>query len=82
VLYDELAKEVGANVILADECITLDTRGSVIYGPAGKLIATISLDNMVVVDTPDALLVMPTDRAQDVKKVIERLQAEGKTQYL
>jgi hypothetical protein len=28
------------------------------------------------------LLVMPMDRAQDVKKIVERLQAEGKTQYL
>src|SRR5437763_3222138 len=82
VLYDELSEEEGANVILADEGITLDTRNSVVYSSAGKLIATIGLDNMVVVDTPDVLLVMPTNRAQDVKKIVEQLQAEGKTQYL
>jgi hypothetical protein len=69
-------------VILADECITLDTHNSVVYSSTGKLIATIGLDNMVVVDTPDALLVMPMDRAQDAKKIVERLRAEGKTQYL
>jgi mannose-1-phosphate guanylyltransferase len=82
VLYDELSEEEGANVILADECITLDTRKTVIYSSAGKLIATIGLDGLVIVDTPDALLVAPADRAQDVKKIVERLQAEGKSQYL
>jgi len=43
---------------------------------------TLGLDGMVVVDTPDALLVAPADRAQDVKRIVERLKDEGKTHYL
>jgi mannose-1-phosphate guanylyltransferase len=42
-----------------------------------RLVATLGLKDIVVVDTPDALLVMPRDRAQDVKKVVEAVRATG-----
>ena len=82
VLRDELQASDDANVVLTDEHIGLDTRNSVVYSTTGKLIATIGLDGMVVVDTPDALLVAPADRAQDVKKIVEQLKAQGTTEYL
>lgn len=81
VLYDELCDSAGANVVLTEH-VGLDTHGSVVYSSTGKLIATIGLDGLIIVDTPDALLVAPADRAQDVKKIVERLKEEGKTQYL
>lgn len=81
VLYDELSEGDGANVLLTEH-VCIDTYNSVVYSSTGKLIATIGLDGMVVVDTPDALLVAPADRAQDVKKIVERLKQEGKEQYL
>ena len=81
VLYDELSEGDGANVVLTEH-VGIDTRSSVVYSSTGKLIATIGLDNIVIVDTPDALLVLPADRAQDVKQIVERLEKEGKTQYL
>ncbi len=82
VLYDELCEGDDANVILTPEYLGIETRNSVVYSATGKLIATIGLDGMVVVDTPDALLVAPADRAQDVKKIVEQLKEQGKTQYL
>ena len=82
VLFEELTAGNGANVLLGADHVGVDTRNSVIYSADGKLIATVGLDNMVVVDTPDAILVAPIDRAQDVKKIVERLKSEGKSDYL
>ncbi len=40
------------------------------------------MKNIVIVDTDDVILVCPKDRAQDVKKVIEKLKKDGKDNYL
>ncbi len=81
VLYEELRENRGDNVVLAEH-IGIDTRGSLIYSAGSRLIATIGLDSLIIVDTPDALLVAPIDRAQDVKKIVEHLKSEGKNKYL
>ena len=46
------------------------------------MIATIGLSDMIIVQTADALLICPKDRAQDVKTVVETLKEQGKDQYL
>jgi mannose-1-phosphate guanylyltransferase len=48
----------------------------------GKLVALVGVSDLVVVNTDDALLVCPLDRAQDVKKVVEELERIGKREYL
>jgi mannose-1-phosphate guanylyltransferase len=63
------------------ESVLVDTRGSLILG-AGRLVAAIGLDEMIIVDTEDALLVCPRSRAQDVRKVVEALRRARKTRYL
>jgi mannose-1-phosphate guanylyltransferase/mannose-6-phosphate isomerase len=63
------------------ESILVDTRGSLILGDR-RLIATIGLEDMIIIDTEDALLVTPRSRAQDVKLVVEALRRAGKTRYL
>jgi hypothetical protein len=45
-------------------------------------VATIGLEEFVVVDTPDALLICPKERAQDVRDVVEWLKKEGRQEYL
>lgn len=82
VLRDELSDVEGQNVVLAARHLALDTHNSLIYGPSERLIVTVGLDNIVVVDTPDALLVMRADRAQDVKQIVEQLRETGQTSYL
>ncbi|MCA9605104.1 MAG: mannose-1-phosphate guanylyltransferase [Myxococcales bacterium] len=54
-----------------------DARGCYVRAPAGKLVALVGVRDLVVIDTPDALLVVPRERAQDVKAVVEALRAEG-----
>ncbi len=63
------------------ESILVDTSGSLILG-ARRLVAAIGLDDMIIVDTEDALLVCPRSRAQDVRKVVDALRRAGKTRYL
>ena len=63
------------------ESVLIDTRDSLVLGER-RLIATIGLEDMIIIDTEDALLVCPRSRAQDVKLVVEALRRAGKTRYL
>jgi mannose-1-phosphate guanylyltransferase len=58
----------------------MDTRNTLVVSE--KLVVTIGIDNLVLVETPDAILVCHKDRAQDVKEVVSRLRAANKDQYL
>jgi mannose-1-phosphate guanylyltransferase len=53
--------------------------GGVVVPASGRRIAIVGLDDVVVVDTPDALLVTTRARAQDVKLVVDALKAQGRT---
>ncbi|XKE47496.1 mannose-1-phosphate guanylyltransferase/mannose-6-phosphate isomerase [Halomonas organivorans] len=46
-----------------------------------RLVATVGVDDLVVVETKDAVLVARKDRVQDVKKIVERLKSEGRSEY-
>ena len=59
------------------DVIAIDAGGVVVPG-GGRRIAIVGLDDVVVVDTPDALLVTTRARAQDVKAVVDALKAEGR----
>jgi mannose-1-phosphate guanylyltransferase len=77
-LYQNLLSKTDENKnLIMGETVNIDTNGSVIYGREGKVIATIGLQDMVIVDTEDALLVCPKSRSQEVKKVIEELKKRG-----
>lgn len=69
------------NVVQADH-IHVDTSGTLVYSDGARLIATIGLENFLVVDTGDALLIAPRERAQDVKKLVDQLRATGRTELL
>ncbi len=61
--------------------VLLDVHDSFVSAP-DKLVAVIGCDELVIVDTDDALLVCDKRRAQDVKKVVERLGDTGQVRYL
>ncbi len=79
-LRDRVRADVSGNSV-EGESILVDTTGSLILG-GRRLVAAIGLDDMIIVDTDDALLVCPRSRAQDVRKVVEALRRAGKTGYL
>lgn len=72
-IYAELAKNESSNIVKGKH-IGIDTRSSLIYGTDKKVIATIGIKNLAIVDTGDALLVCRKDRSQDVKKIVEKLK--------
>ncbi len=79
-LLDVLSGDEDRNV--ADgRLLARDSRGCYVRS-AGRLVAAIGLDEMIIVDTPDVLLVCPRARAEEVKELVNRLAAEGDAQYL
>lgn len=77
VLYE--ADENG-NVITGKQ-INIDTKNCISYSKK-RLITTIGVENLIIVETDDAVLVCDKTRAQDVKIIVEQLKAEGENQYL
>jgi mannose-1-phosphate guanylyltransferase len=70
----ELARQDDHDNALPDEAIGVDAVGCFVRAPAGKLVALVGVRDLVVVDTEDALLIVPRDRAQDVRAVVETLE--------
>jgi mannose-1-phosphate guanylyltransferase len=69
------------NVVIGATHIGVGTRSSFIQG-GKKLVATIGLEDVIIIDTDDAILVCARDRAQDVKLIVENLEKDGKVEYL
>jgi mannose-1-phosphate guanylyltransferase/mannose-6-phosphate isomerase len=70
---EDISEKDEAGNIIAGNVIDIGSRNSIVY--AGKrLIATVGLEDMVVVDTPDATLVCRKDNTQDVRKVVDELK--------
>jgi mannose-1-phosphate guanylyltransferase / mannose-6-phosphate isomerase len=78
---DEVATKDKAGNIIGGRVVHIDNQRSVVYGDR-RVVATIGLSDMVVVDTPDATLVCPKSRAQDVKKIVEILKQQGAPEHL
>ena len=72
---DENGNVIGGNVV------AVNTQNCVIEG-SGKLIATVGLRDMVVVDTEDAILISTKENAGEIKQVLAKLREQNKNQYL
>jgi mannose-1-phosphate guanylyltransferase len=79
-VYQLLAKKNGENV-LAGQGYTLDAEGNFLWSPS-KFVAAIGVRDLVVVETPDALLICPRDRAQDVGKIVKWLEEQRRKDLL
>ncbi|MGE3273284.1 MAG: mannose-1-phosphate guanylyltransferase [Chloroflexota bacterium] len=73
-ILEVLDRDADGNAVHGEH-IGLDTQNSLIYGTS-RPIATIGLSDLVVVETPDVILVCRRDRAADVRKLVDRLQAD------
>ena len=63
------------------DTITVDTTNSLLRSHDRHLLATVGVDDLIVVTTPDATLVAHRDAAQDVKRVVDELKAAGRTEH-
>jgi mannose-1-phosphate guanylyltransferase/mannose-6-phosphate isomerase len=79
-IWEMMDKDAEGNVALGDVMIE-DCRDCLLHAD-GHLVAAIGLENLVVIDTKDALLIAPRDRVQDVKTLVSRLEREGRDEHL
>ncbi len=77
-LFEVLPGDKNGNIILGGRHISLDTHESLIYvDQPHRLVVTIGIDGLVVVDTGDVLLVCRKDQAQEVRRVVNLLKESG-----
>ena len=75
-VHDVSEHESNGNSGLGD-VLAIDCHGSHLQARS-RLLAAVGVRDLVIVETEDAVLVVPRERSQDVKKVVERLEAEGR----
>jgi len=68
------------NVLLGN-LISVDTKNCIVQG-GDKLIATVGVQNLIIVDTPDAILICQKENAEDIKKVLENLRICNRIEYI
>jgi mannose-1-phosphate guanylyltransferase len=79
-LHDILQQDEAGNFVEGDS-VLIDSKNCMIHSP-NKLVAAVGLEDMVVIETEDAILICPKARSQDVKLIVDRLKQMGKTEYL
>jgi len=68
------------NVVLSGEHYAIETSNTLVHSK--KLVATIGIENLIIVDTPDVLLICAAERSEDVKRVVESLNESKKLSLL
>jgi mannose-1-phosphate guanylyltransferase/mannose-6-phosphate isomerase len=77
-LWDVTEKDASGNAISGD-VLTVDTQNSYIYSEH-KLVTVIGVENLVVVETKDAVMIASKDRVQEVKQVVDQLKRLGRSE--
>ncbi|MCO6055380.1 mannose-1-phosphate guanylyltransferase/mannose-6-phosphate isomerase [Pseudomonas sp. MOB-449] len=78
-LWDVSGKDEDGNVLRGD-VLSVSTQSSLVYAE-NRLVATVGVDNLVIVETKDAVLVAHKDAVQDVKKIVEQIKAQGRNEH-
>jgi len=80
-LYDVLSSSFGSLVISKGHHVDYDSKNILVYAQE-KMIATVGLKDLIIIDTHDVVLVIDKRRASDVKKLLDRIKTDGKHLYL
>lgn len=80
-LHEILAEHQKSSAVAVGEHIGNNTENTLVMG-GNKLIATVGVKDIVVIDTDDVILICDRNSAQDVKKIVEALQEKGDKTYL
>ncbi|WP_433374976.1 mannose-1-phosphate guanylyltransferase [Actinoplanes sp. CA-142083] len=87
-LGEVLASDQSGNVVVGHTgedkpgVLLRETEGLVVVPTTGRLVAAMGVRDLVIVDTPDAVLVCPRDRAQEVKQLVDQLRDAGEISYI
>lgn len=74
---DDYLRVGGDDNIVHGEGVAIDSSGCLVFG-GGKVIALVGVRGLVVVDSPDGILILDKERSQDVKQVVEELSKKNK----
>jgi len=78
---DEVIEKDDSGNIIKGNTVDIGSQNSIVFS-GERLVATIGLKDMVVVDTPDATLVTTKERVQEVRKIVEILKQNGREEHL
>jgi mannose-1-phosphate guanylyltransferase len=82
-LFEVLTPDQNGNIVISAQNIGIDIHNSLIYSTSkNRLVVTIGYNNMIIVDTPDALLICPRGESQKIKDVVQYLKDKNYTLYL
>ena len=82
-LFDVLLPDSNGNIVYASQHIGEDTHRLLVYGNRDeRLVVTIGVENLIIVDTGDVLLVCHKDQAQNVRKIVDSLKNSDNEKYL
>jgi mannose-1-phosphate guanylyltransferase len=87
-LGEVLASDGSGNVVVGREpgqktgVLLRETEGLVVVPTPGRLVAALGVRDLIIVDSPDAVLVCPRDRAQEVKSLVDQLKDAGEHGYI
>lgn len=79
-LWEAGSRSEGGNLLKGD-VISVDTSNSYVYSES-RLVTTVGVNDLIVVETKDAVLVAHKDHVQDVKRVVEKLKADGRKEHI
>jgi len=87
-LGEVLAADNAGNVVVGKDAagkqavLLRETQNLVVVPNSGRLVAALGVRDLIIVDTPDAVLVCPRDRAQEVKSLVDDLKSKGDLHYI
>jgi mannose-1-phosphate guanylyltransferase len=81
-VYNLSAKNKDKNVAYTDHTIEIDSRNNFFHSDNKKLIAAIDIEDLIVVETSDAILICKKDSSQRVKEVVDKLRVKDMDEYL
>lgn len=73
-------RDASGNLVIGDGQI-IDAQNSLVYSISDRLVALLGVEDLMVIDTPDALLVARLDRSQDVKSFPTKLKEDGRDEF-
>ena len=80
-LFEVLDTDEDGNIVRAPRALTLDTKKTLVYQAQDqdepRVIATLGLQDLVIIDTPDALLICPRDQVERVRELVTELSDQG-----
>lgn len=64
------------------DVVAMDSRDCLVRAAERRMVAALGVRDLVVIDTPDAVLIAPRERVQEVKRLVDRLKADGRPEHL